>query len=310
MNSKRTLMTNEYLDKVAYMLQSVIDFCNDLKSEGTSWNNACKKHGFDPIKTRTLVTQSIWKCKGEVPLLEEAELDLYDNYERLYNAVFGMDAVGKFKLPHDYKESVQLMLDSITPEFADVIMHHFGIYKYENDQKPYKELAEIMGYTQNEVRSMEHKGLRECWSRENRELLKHGVEKYTLMKKQEEEKRVAEKERMEKEHTLLLEQLAKPRDDENPLRTIFKECDETPFEKLELRMSIRSYNAVLKSGCIKTVGDIIRCGPAGIRRIPHVGDTMAHDIMQAFDTYIMETYKIASDKLIERFDGGNDFTCL
>lgn len=291
---------NRWVKDAMDTLQLVLEACRKVADDGLSWNGACHACGLNPGKTRAVALR-LMHCNDRVPALENAgHEDIFDGYELFYNAAFGMKAAEQYRLPCDYRDAVKQVLDRISQENVDILKRQFGICEYENSPMSFVEIAEVMGVSYDKVLHMSRKGMRECWSRENRELLRYGAKQYAARKKYREECQEKELAQMAKRHEKMLEQMAQTRNEDDPFYTIFMECKETPIENLYRLLSARAVSALRRSSTFNrpsTAYDLIMMDIRELSSIKNIGVGTLSEILTMLDNYLDDRYGMSSTQL-------------
>lgn len=294
---------NKWVKDAMDTLQLALEACRKVADDGLSWNGACHACGLNPGKTRAVALR-LMHCNNRVPALENAgHEDIFDGYELFYNAAFGMKAAEQYRLPYDYKDAVKQVLDRIGQENVDILKRQFGICEYENSPMSFVEIAEVMGVSYDKVLRMSRKGMRECWSRENRELLRYGAKQYAARKKYREECQEKELAQMAKRHEKMLEQMARTRNEDDPFYTIFMECKETPIENLYRLLSARAVSALRRSSTFNrpsTAYDLIMMNIQELSSIKNIGVGTLFEILTMLDNYLDDRYGMSSTQLRKR----------
>lgn len=298
---------NRWIKDVMDTLQLALEACRKVADDGLSWNGACRACGLNPGKTRAVALR-LMHCNDRVPALENAgHEDIFDGYELFYNAAFGMKAAEQYRLPYDYKDAVKQVLDRIGQENTDILKRQFGICEYENSPMSFVEIAEVMGVSYDKVLRMSRKGMRECWSRENRELLRYGAKQYAARKKYQKECQEKELEQMAKRQESLrqwmLEQAGRTENEDDPFYTIFMECKETPIENLYRLLSARAVSALRRSSVFNrtsTAYDLIMMNIQELSSIKNIGVGTLSEILTMLDNYLDDRCGMSSAQLRKR----------
>ncbi len=240
--------------------------------EGASLSAISEKIGMDKQRLSLLFSRHVNKAAREPRSKGEPRVRKFIQYkpvwpESLYCAVFGEKNYDD--MPHDVEETIERVLDTITPREKIVII---GRVK---DESTLDELAEQFNLTRERIRQIEAKALRKLRYRDRAEMLKNGIMvQAEIVKARKEEAEIESKRRVAE----LAVEAERRRERFSAVQERIRENDELnhPIEVLDL--TVRSYNCLTRNG-IKTVQELADTTLEKLSRIHNLGQRSISEIL-------------------------------
>lgn len=313
---ERTQLTEAKLDETVGIMQDIIKACNYVALGKVSWSEACRAHNLDALKIRQLILLNIHKFRDRRKPLADVDIgEIYDNYEKFYQAVFGDRTLEQATLPTDYKATVDHVLKStgLTERESFVLMHHFGIGDVDVPST-LEAIGNMVGTKKEAVRQHEAKALQRCRQKPRTDILRKGIAAYSVEAFQKAQLEKQALEHMREEHEALMAK----RDEEHKKKmelidsgtyeeVLVKTMPEdipgslrgTPIDVLGL--TARPYNALYRADVDNLLEVLRRYGEDSLLMVCNMGKLSKEETVEKFETYVLDTYNVEAKRLYELY---------
>lgn len=274
------------------ILTSIINALDKVIKKESTFTQACRSEGLEPVYTKTLVLNYLGKCKAERMDLKELEDGFTDSCVIFYRAVFGDRTIESANLPLDYMETVQEAVKSseFTDEERTTLVCHFGIGGEE--QVPLETIGKRLGCSAERTRQYEVKALRKCRRSQIRDMLRFGLFEYQEIQKQEAVRKAKMQEECDARIAKIWEdherQMGKIKED-GWESVAAEELSKVSIEELELK----SGPFLLCRNEIKTLKDLFEISLKDLADMEGIGAKKLIEIIEKAESYTVNKFGLS-----------------
>lgn len=307
----RTQLTPKKLKESIGVLNDIINACMACgDGPDASWVMACRKNNLDPLAARRVVL-ALEKCADvSVPLKEMDLGNLYNGYEKFYQAVFGDRILQDASLPFDYKESVLYVVrhTGFTDREAFILTHRFGIDGCEMPET-LQEVGKRLSICQNRVHEIQSRLICRCLDEPRAMILKNGIAEYNLLKEQAKELTAERlKEARDRYEARMREKEAGYKDrmaaikaglsTQMPQEPVLEElCSQLASQPVSMLGTNSRILCALRRNGITDLSGLIRHSRGYFMKLHQVGQKSVDEMLAKLDDYIQDCYGISADDL-------------
>lgn len=297
---EKILNAKNCIDRTASLLSEIIN--------GKPVATACRDSGISYgrmlrfLKSTVLLHQDIHKYVS-TPMIFPKGFGLTP-YEHLYCTVMEIpvDSYEMAEFPPDCTETVRFVLDrALSGKQKAVICMRFGLSAKSYPMK-LDEIGKRMGGLSREyIRIVEKKALEKLRSEPWRTMMENGLEVYNEKRRLDAALEKEKKDMLKKQHSALSMELKRKhmevmeKINSSPSAEFISTLSNIPIGALEL--SVRSYNGLHDDGITSLYGLFKRYSEGTIGNISNIGEKSAAEILDKFNTTLLELFGISARKL-------------